>query len=94
VALATMFLDQSADRLPAMREAIASADATRLHGLAHGLKGSAATVGATRMSEIAKELCEIAAAGQTTGALELHDELADALAQTRAALGDHISRSW
>ena len=94
VALATMFLDQSADRLPEMRDAIASDDAARLHGLAHGLKGSAATVGATRMSEIARELCEIAAAGQTSGTLELHDELADALAQTRAALGDHISHSW
>ncbi|HEX3691076.1 MAG TPA: PAS domain S-box protein [Solirubrobacteraceae bacterium] len=92
VVLATMFLDQSADRLPAMREAIAAHDAQRLHGLAHGLKGSAATVGATRMSEIAKELCEIAAAGQTAGALDLHDELADALAQTRAVLSGHISR--
>ena len=67
VALATMFLDQSADRLPAMREAIASDDAERLHGLAHGLKGSAATIGATRMSEIARALCEIAAAGADLG---------------------------
>jgi len=76
-----------------MREAIATDDPQRLHGLAHGLKGSAATVGATRMSEIARQLCEIAAAGQTSGALELHTELADALAQTRAALGGHISRA-
>jgi PAS domain S-box-containing protein len=93
VALATMFLDQSAERLPAMQEAIVADDADRLHGLAHGLKGSAATVGATRMSEIAKELCEIAAAGQTSGALELHGKLSDALAQTRAALGGHITRA-
>jgi HPt (histidine-containing phosphotransfer) domain-containing protein len=93
VALATMFLDQSADRLPAMREAIASEDAERLHRLAHGLKGSAATIGATRMSEIARALCEIAAAGQTSGALDLHGELADALAQTRAVLGGHIIRA-
>jgi two-component system, sensor histidine kinase and response regulator len=93
VALATMFLDQSAQRLPAMREAITSADPERLHGLAHGLKGSAATVGATRMSEIARQLCEVAAAGQTSGALALHDELSDALAQTRAALGSHITHA-
>ncbi len=93
VTLATMFLDQSAERLPAMHGAIASDDADRLHGLAHGLKGSAATIGATRMSEIATELCEIAAAGRTSGALELHAELSDALAQTRAALGGHISRA-
>jgi two-component system sensor histidine kinase/response regulator len=93
VALATMFLDQSAERLSAMREAITAEEADRLHGLAHGLKGSAATVGATRMSEIAQELCEIAAAGQTSGAFELHEKLSDALAQTRAALGGHVSRA-
>jgi two-component system, sensor histidine kinase and response regulator len=92
-ALATMFLDQSAERLPAMHEAIASDDPDRLHGLAHGLKGSAATVGATRMSEIAKALCDIASAGRTAGGLELHAELTDALAQTRAALGGLTSRA-
>jgi PAS domain S-box-containing protein len=93
VALATMFLDQSDERLPAMRDAITSDDADRLHGLAHGLKGSAATVGATRMSEVARALCEVAAAGQTSGALELHAELSDALAQTRAVLGGRIGRA-
>ncbi|MGH2896939.1 MAG: PAS domain S-box protein [Solirubrobacteraceae bacterium] len=93
VALATMFLDQSAERLPAMQAAITADDADRLHGLAHGLKGSAATVGATRMSEIAAELCRIASAGRIAGALELHGELSDALAQTRAALGGLITRA-
>ena len=93
VALATMFLDQSAERLPAMHDAIASDDPERLYGLAHSLKGSAATVGATRMSEIAKALCDIASAGRTAGGLELHAELTDALAQTRAALGGLISRA-
>jgi two-component system sensor histidine kinase/response regulator len=93
VALATMFLDQSAARLPALRHAIDADDPQRLHGIAHGLKGSAATVGATRMSEIAKELCDIAAAGQTDGALELHKRLTDALAQTSTALNELISRA-
>ena len=45
------------------------------------------------MSEIARQLCEIAAAGQTAGALELHAELSDALTQTRAVLGGHITRA-
>ncbi|MGZ4177330.1 MAG: PAS domain S-box protein [Solirubrobacteraceae bacterium] len=92
-ALATMFLDQSAQRLPAIRAAIASEDATLLHGLAHGLKGSSATVGAIRMSEIARALCELAAAGRTSGTLQLHGQLAEALAQTSAALEGHISRT-
>jgi len=85
VALATMFLDQSAERLPAMHDAITSDDPDRLHRLAHGLKGSAATVGAARMSEVAKALCDIASAGGTAGTLQLHAELTDALAQTRTA---------
>jgi two-component system, sensor histidine kinase and response regulator len=93
VTLATMFLDQSAERLPAMHEAITADDADRLHGLAHGLKGSAATVGATRMSEIARALCDIAAAGSTTGGLDLHADLTDALAQTRTALAVLVSRA-
>ena len=93
VALATMFLDQSAQRLPAIRTAIAAEDAEALHGLAHGLKGSSATVGATRMSEIAKQLCDVAAAGETSAALALHADLTDALAQTSAALNGLISRA-
>jgi two-component system, sensor histidine kinase and response regulator len=93
LALATMFLDQSAERLPAIRAAIDAEDAELLHGLAHGLKGSAATVGATRMSEIARELCELAAAGRTSGAWMLHGQLADALAQTSMAFEGHISRA-
>ncbi|HEY2318002.1 MAG TPA: PAS domain S-box protein [Solirubrobacteraceae bacterium] len=93
MALATMFLDQSAERLPAIRAAIASEDPVLLHGLAHGLKGSAATVGATRMSEIAKALCELAAGGRTSGALELHGRLADALAQTSGVLEGRTSRT-
>jgi CheY-like chemotaxis protein/nitrogen-specific signal transduction histidine kinase/HPt (histidine-containing phosphotransfer) domain-containing protein len=93
VALATMFLDQSAERLPAIRAAIAADDAAELHGLAHGLKGSAATVGATRMSEIAKQLCDAAAAGRASAALAVHADLTDALADTSAALNGLISRA-
>jgi hypothetical protein len=46
-----------------------------------------------RMSEIARELCELAAAGRTSGALKLHDQLAEALAQTSAAFRGHIGRA-
>jgi two-component system, sensor histidine kinase and response regulator len=92
VALATMFLDQSAERLPAMHEAITADDADCLHGLAHGLKGSAATIGARRMSEIARSICDIAKTGGTSGALELHAELTTALAQTRSFLGGQVTR--
>jgi hypothetical protein len=45
------------------------------------------------MSEIAKALCELAAGGRTSGALELHGRLADALAQTSGVLEGRTSRT-
>jgi hypothetical protein len=45
------------------------------------------------MSEIARALCELAAAGKTSGAAGLHGELDGALAQTSAAFDGHLSRA-
>jgi two-component system sensor histidine kinase/response regulator len=103
-ALAMMFLDQATERIPALLEAIETPDHERLHSLAHGLKGSAATVGAHRMSQLARTLCEIAeaaraatAADDPTGpisphAAEVHTQLANALNQTRTAMDTYIAR--
>ena len=92
-ALAAMFLDQAAERVDALSDAIRSADPDRLHSLAHGLKGSAATVGAARMSELSRELCELAKQGVTDGAAEVHDRLAQALDQTSTALNEYIAHA-
>ncbi|HEX4010682.1 MAG TPA: PAS domain S-box protein [Solirubrobacteraceae bacterium] len=89
-ALAVMFLDQAAERIPALQEAIEGQDAERVHRLAHGLKGSAATVGAVRMSELSRDLCELAAGGVTATAAEIHTELAAALSATSTALSGYI----
>ena len=91
-ALAVMFLDQVTERLPALMGAIESADAERVHALAHGLKGSAATVGATRISELSQDLCELAADGVTPAAVEIHVELADALSATSIAISGYIEK--
>ena len=89
-ALAVMFLDQAAERMPALLEAIQGQDAERLHQLAHGLKGSAATVGAVRMSDLSRDLCELAQGGVTATAAEIHSELAEALSATSTALSGYI----
>jgi two-component system, sensor histidine kinase and response regulator len=91
-ALAVMFLDQAAERLPQLMSAIEADDAERLRSLSHGLKGSAATVGATRMSELSDTLCQLARTGITPAATEIHAELADALSRTSIALSGHIER--
>ncbi|HEY5427785.1 MAG TPA: PAS domain S-box protein [Solirubrobacteraceae bacterium] len=91
-ALAVMFLDQATERLPALMGAIESADAERLHALAHGLKGSAATVGAIRISELSRVLCDLAADGVTPAAAEIHVELADALSATSIAISGYIEK--
>ncbi|MHB1834933.1 MAG: response regulator, partial [Solirubrobacteraceae bacterium] len=92
-ALAVMFLDQAGERVPALRGAIEARDAERVHALAHGLKGSAATVGATKMAQLSSDLCELAQRGAvTTAANEIHTELAEALSATSRALSEHVQR--
>jgi PAS domain S-box-containing protein len=90
--LARLFLDQASERLPALLAAIHSADGDLLHSLARELKGSSASVGATRMTELSRELCEIATAagGIDPAAVGLHTQLAEALSQTSAALTSHL----
>ncbi|MGH2915297.1 MAG: response regulator [Solirubrobacteraceae bacterium] len=90
-ALAVMFLDQAAERVPALLTAIQARDASRLRALAHGLKGSAATVGATRISELSNSLCALADGGSVPAeAADVHTELADALSATSRALSEYV----
>ncbi|MGH2889357.1 MAG: response regulator, partial [Solirubrobacteraceae bacterium] len=94
-ALAVMFLDQVSERLPALAGAIRAADGVRLRELAHGLKGSAATVGAIRISELSRALCELAehgSIGEDGAAAEIHGRLSAAFDATSIALGDYLHR--
>jgi two-component system sensor histidine kinase/response regulator len=91
--LVTMFVDQAAGRLPELRRAIDEDAAETLRQLAHGLKGSAATVGACRMSELCDALGKLAAAGHTSGADEIHLELVDALRDTAAAMNTYVKET-
>jgi CheY-like chemotaxis protein/HPt (histidine-containing phosphotransfer) domain-containing protein len=71
-----VFLDQAAAFVATI---CATQDDATLRRTAHALKGSAATVGATAVAEIADEL-------ERTGDRALDDRLAEAFARTRAQL--------
>jgi two-component system sensor histidine kinase/response regulator len=90
--IAAMFLDQASERLPALLEAIEAGDAETVRGLAHGLKGSAATVGATRMSELSGVLSKLAAGGLTPAAADIHSQLADAAHTTSTEMHGYIAQ--
>jgi CheY-like chemotaxis protein len=84
--LISMFIDQTTSYLPALSEAIETADSERLARLAHILKESAATVGATRVAELCGALCTIAEREITPEASEINSQLAGALHETTAAI--------
>ena len=53
-----LYLQEVPTHLAALREAVAQGDSSRVEELAHGLKGSSAQLGATRMSRICAALQE------------------------------------
>ncbi len=79
-----MFLDQLSERLPRLENARARGDLEAVERIAHSLKGSAATVGATRVSELCSGICERARAGDPDEPLEA--ALVEASGQTSAAM--------
>jgi PAS domain S-box-containing protein len=88
--LVTMFMEQASQRLPKLMTAIENADGEALHSLAHGLKGSAATIGATKISELSRKLCELSQRPITPAAVAVHTELADVLGRTGDALAAYV----
>jgi signal transduction histidine kinase/DNA-binding NarL/FixJ family response regulator len=90
--LIRMFIDQANDQLPRLEQSLAARDATTANEIAHGLKGSAATVGAPRVTEICDAICELAQRGTTDGGAELCATLVDALAATRRLMLAYLDR--
>jgi PAS domain S-box-containing protein len=80
------FVAQSGATIAALAEPIAAGDADAVARLAHGLKGSAAVVGAERMSQISARLCDEAAAGRLEDTERLVIELQSAFEATDKAL--------
>jgi signal transduction histidine kinase/CheY-like chemotaxis protein/HPt (histidine-containing phosphotransfer) domain-containing protein len=73
------FVNGTGESLAAIREAVASADASVVRSAAHRLKGSAANLGALRVAELALELEGLGETGQLEQAACVVDDLASEL---------------
>jgi HPt (histidine-containing phosphotransfer) domain-containing protein len=71
----TRFLEESTERVTALRLAAQVSDPVALETAAHALKGSAGTVGANEMLQLAVRLERIGREGHTDGAASLVAEL-------------------
>ncbi len=83
--LLEMFVDESRSRLARLRDAIESRDASAVGAIAHSVKGSSASFGATRMAGLASELEHGADLGRAE-LLRLQEELEQAFELTEAEL--------
>ncbi len=81
-----LFLDDSPRRVIAIRAAAVAGDASQLGKAAHGLKGSAANVGAVRLRALCERLEHMGKAGHTAIGAPLVDELEREYARVQAAL--------
>ncbi|MCA9773165.1 MAG: response regulator, partial [Myxococcales bacterium] len=79
--LAELFLDEAAELLVSLRDAVDAGDAERVERAAHALKGSAANIGACGVRAAALRLEEIGRGGNLDGA-------AEALVTVEAAYSD------
>jgi CheY-like chemotaxis protein len=91
--LAGMFLDDAALQLEGLREAIGEADAQRVRGISHALKGSSGNMGATRVSEVCAELEMAGESGDLAPAPGLLERLEEELSLARPALEAEVARS-
>jgi two-component system sensor histidine kinase/response regulator len=71
--LVRLFLTDGAAQIAALREAAGEADAQAIAELAHSLKGSSGTFGATALADICAELQAAASSGDLATALRLID---------------------
>jgi HPt (histidine-containing phosphotransfer) domain-containing protein len=85
-----MFSAQMAVRLPELSDAIAHDDPAAVHRIAHGLKGSAATVGTPRVMQVCDAICKLAKNGSCVGAAALHAELVVAWDDAARSIADFL----
>ena len=90
--LAGMFLDDAALQLEGLREALGEADAKKVRGISHALKGSAGNMGAARVSEVCAELEMAGESGDLAAAPGLLGRLEEELSFARPALEAEVAR--
>jgi HPt (histidine-containing phosphotransfer) domain-containing protein len=84
--LAATYLAESPDHLDAMQAAVSAADPAAIIRPAHTLKSSSASLGAMRLSHIAREIEFAGRNGETSGLEERVSAAREAWAQTVAAM--------
>ncbi|HZS92654.1 MAG TPA: Hpt domain-containing protein [Chloroflexota bacterium] len=87
----TLFLHETPARLAELQEAIVQGDAERVEEVAHGLKGSAAQLGATRMAGLSAGLQAAGAHRDLGGAAAQVADLQREFVLVRAALEAIVS---
>jgi HPt (histidine-containing phosphotransfer) domain-containing protein len=86
VSLVDMFAAEAPKRLQALRSHLAAADATGVEEVAHTLKGTAATLGAVAVTEVAREVEVLGRSGALAGGAVLIDRLEREVARAEATL--------
>jgi signal transduction histidine kinase/DNA-binding response OmpR family regulator/HPt (histidine-containing phosphotransfer) domain-containing protein len=80
------FVTDAAERIAALRQAVARADQSAVRQLAHALRGSSANVGVARLAATAEALEHLAGGETLEGAPHLVDRLESEFHQAEAAL--------
>lgn len=85
------FLDDLAEQLPAMEEALMRGAATTLGQIAHKLKSASGSVGALRLSALAFELEQLGKSGDISTALPVLARLEAVAHDTQAAISAELA---
>ena len=90
--LVEIFVRETDPRLERLRKAIEEDDPELLMREAHGLKGTAASIGAGKLAQIAKGMEEGGHAGSVAGADALLRDLRDEYARVSVALRERVAK--
>ena len=85
------FVDDMPRQLSALAEAVGSKDASRLHHVAHSIKGAAGNIGGTELQKTAAKLELDSRAGNLTTADESLREISASFDRARSAMEDFCS---
>ena len=89
--LVDLFVDDVPPRLASIREAVAARDPEALVRTAHGLKGSAATLGADGMAELCRQMEASGREGEVLQAEDLLESLEAEFERVKRALTDWVA---
>jgi HPt (histidine-containing phosphotransfer) domain-containing protein len=88
--LMEMYLQQVAENMAAIEDAINKKDAKQVQFVAHSLKGSSADLSAEQVRGLAYQMERIGASGELSGAPALLAQLNESLNNTRHLISRHL----